>query len=399
VIWQFHLITLFLGIKIIESPLRILHLIYTSGIYGAEKHLLNLLPELKKYGVQCHLLFICPKKSVSSLQSYCRQLNERGVKSALVPTTSKISVLLTAKKIFRYLKSNKIGVIHTHLFSADLIAVLIKIFYLKNLIILSTKHGYEEKYLLQYGLGDKKIKYNLYYFISRSVIRRIDYNLAVSDSLAKIYVDLKLVKNKMPVISHGISLQDFSEEPVLLNGSPKIIMVGRLSEIKGHTYLFQALPKIIEKFPELKLFILGEGPLKDQLMQQATNLKISDHIEWVGFANPQIFTPQCELIVVPSLYESFGLVYIESFVSKIAVVAFKTETAGRIIENNETGILVEKENIRELGEKIIYLLENPEERERITKNAFEKFQKFFNTERMAKETAEWYHSVLKDTKE
>jgi len=379
--------------------LRILHLIYTSGIYGAEKHLLNLLPELKKYGAQCHLLFICPKKSVPSLQSYCRQLNDKGVKAALVPTTSKVSVLLTARKIFRYLKSNNIGVIHAHLFSADLIAVLVKISYFKNLIILSTKHGYEEKYLLQYGLGNKKIKHNLYYFISRSVIRRIDYNLAVSDSLAEMYVALKLVKNKMPVVSHGISLEDCSEEPILLNGNPKIIMVGRLSEIKGHAYLFQALPKIIEKFPELKLLILGEGPLKDKLMKHATNLHILDHIEWVGFANPQIFIPQCELIVVPSLYESFGLVYIESFVSKIAVVAFKTETASHIIENNETGILVEKENINELAEKIIYLLENPEERKRIIENAFKKFQVSFNIERMAKETAEWYHSVLKNTKE
>jgi glycosyltransferase involved in cell wall biosynthesis len=280
-----------------------------------------------------------------------------------------------------------------------LIAVLVKIFYLKNLIILSTKHGYEEKYLLQYGLGNKKINKNAYYFISRAVMRRINYHLSVSDSLAKMYVSLKLVKGKMKVVSHGISLQESREEQVVVNGNPKIIMVGRLSEIKGHTYLLQALQQIIIKFPALKLLILGEGPLKDKLMKQATDLNLLQHIEWVGFANPQLYAPQCELMVVPSLYESFGLVYIESFALKIPVIAFKTETSSQIIENNETGILVEKENIKELAEKIIHLLEEPGERTRITENAYRKYQDYFNVQRMAKETAEWYRLVLKNIQE
>lgn len=374
--------------------MKILHLIYTSGIYGAEKHLLNLLPGLKKYDIQCDLLFICPEKSIPSLQAYCKQMNEKGIKIFLVPTTSKVSVLLAVRKIFQYLKSNDIKVIHSHLFSADLIAVLIKKIYFKKLVILSTKHGYEEKYLVQYGLGNKKTRYNLYYFISQAVIKRIDHNLAVSRSLSEMYVSLKLVKDKMKFVGHGISLDESGKEQVSLKGNPKIMMVGRLSQIKGHTYLFQALPQIIKKFPELRLFILGDGPLKDSLTEQAASLNILNHIEFAGFVNPQKYASQCQLIVAPSLYESFGLVYIESFALKIPVIAFDTETSSQIIENNETGILVEKENIKALVEGILFLLENPQERKRITENAYKKFLTYYTVERMVKETAEWYDSVL-----
>ena len=171
-------------------------------------------------------------------------------------------------------------------------------------------------------------------------------------------------------------------------------MVGRLSLIKGHTYLFQVLPQLIQKFPRIKLLILGDGPLKNELIIQATRLKIIDHIEFIGFANPMQYAAQCQLMILPSLFESFGLVYIESFALKIPLVAFDAEAGNEIIENNETGILVPKNDPNALAEKIIFLLESPEERNRIIANAYNKYLTYYNVERMARETAEWYYSIL-----
>lgn len=375
--------------------MRILHLIYTTGVSGAEKHLLDLLPDLKKHDINCELLCICLKKNIISLQEYCFQMNEKGVKATLLPITTKISFLNTARIICRYLKSNNIRIVHSHLFSADLIAVLIKKLYFKNLIILSTKHGYEEKYLVRYGLGNKKIRYNLYYFISWLVIKNVNHNLAISRAISEMYDYLKLGKSKMHFIHHGINIQPNNENRVQLPGEPKIIIIGRLSKMKGHEYLIKALPGILKKFPQLKLIILGIGPLKDELIKLAESINVLQHIEFVGFVSPNSYIFQCQVMILPSLFEPFGLVYIESFASKIPVIAFDTQAANEIIEHNVTGILVERENIHILANKIIYLLESPEERNRIVENAYIKFKAYFNVERMGKETAEWYHSVLK----
>ncbi|MGN6298039.1 MAG: glycosyltransferase family 4 protein [Ginsengibacter sp.] len=377
--------------------MRILHLLYTQGVAGAEKHLLDLLPELKKYGIDYELLCITSPKCATLLKEYCAEMEQKGVKTTLITSKSKIFFLSAAKKISRHLKLNKFYIVHSHLFNADLLVVLVKKFYFKKLIILSTKHGYEEKYQFQIGLGNRKIRYNAYYFISRWVIKQIDHNLAVSRAISDLYYHLKFSKHRMKHVHHGIRIP-LNEKGKLLKGNPKILMVGRLVQIKGHIYLIQALPAIIKKFPELKVIIAGEGPIKNQLITQANNLNVFDHIEFVGFTAPRTYSSQCQLMVLPSLFESFGLVYIESFALKIPVIAFDTQAANEIIEHNKTGILVEKEDVNALAEKIIYLLESPEERKRIAENAYQRFETYYNVERMAKETVEWYHSVLKSDK-
>jgi glycosyltransferase involved in cell wall biosynthesis len=378
--------------------LKILHLIYTSGPFGAEKHLLQLLPELKKYNIFCEVIFICPQKNITAFKEYCQEMNELGIKITLLPVRSKISLFSKAHSVYRYLKKNEISFLHSHLFSADFIAVLIKKLYLPRLVIFSTKHGYEEKYLLQYGLGNKKINYNFYYFISRFIIKRIDHNVAVSKTLSQLYSYLKLVKKEMKYINHGIKPNKPDLNAKDLPGHPKIMIVGRLSEIKGHIYLLKAMPKVITKFPNVKLYILGIGPLKDNLYNHARNLNILNHVEFVGLENPANYTQHCQVMVLPSLFESFGLVFIESFALKIPVIAFDTVAGNQIIDNNKTGFLVKKEDIQALAEKIIHVMNSSKISAEIVENAYNKFLAEYTVEKMSKETANWYIEVTKKYK-
>jgi glycosyltransferase involved in cell wall biosynthesis len=98
--------------------------------------------------------------------------------------------------------------------------------------------------------------------------------------------------------------------------------------------------------------------------------------------------------VSPSLYESFGLVFIEAFASKVPVVAFDAPAANEIITDNETGLLVPVSNSPALADKIIYVLQNPGEGKRIAINGYKKYVDYFNTERMVKDTVNWYHTII-----
>lgn len=376
------------------KPLRILHLIYSTGVYGAERHLLDLLPSLKNHNINPELIFICPKHTIPDLEKYCKKLIANGIPAQLQPITSKISLLFTVRKISNYLRKENISCVHSHLFSADLIAIFIKKFFVRRLVVFSTKHGYEEEYLVQYGLGNSGIRFNTYYHVTKYMLRKTDSSIAVSKALSDMYVRLRLTKKKMHIIHHGINIQHGVVGDLLLTGQPRILVVGRLSVIKGHTFLLQALPGVIEKFPRLKVYFLGSGPLKEQLEEEAGQLQISSHIEFAGFADPAEYAPQCDLMVLPSLFESFGLVYIESFGWKIPVIAFDAEAGNQIIENGKTGILVPKQDVKQLREKIIYLLSNREARQELVRNAYEKYKSHYTVDRMAKDTADWYRSVL-----
>jgi glycosyltransferase involved in cell wall biosynthesis len=131
-------------------------------------------------------------------------------------------------------------------------------------------------------------------------------------------------------------------------------------------------------------------------MQLAKESGIADHINFMGFQQkPASYMAQSDIIILPSLFEPFGLVYIEAFALMVPVIAFDTQACNELINNNETGILVKIFDIDELAAGIIHLLNNPQERQRLAEAAYRSYTTHFNSGRMIAETVAWYRSVIK----
>lgn len=377
--------------------MKILHLIFSEQIAGAEKYLLDLLPGLKDEGFDCHLLCVCPTEAKHKFAGYCEELKSKGVKATLF--TGKVSGFLSvARKINQYLIENNIAHLHSHLFKSDLLAVTVKKLFNKKLFLISTKHGYQEKYLTTYPVHKGKIIRNAYYYIAKYLSHNINEQLTVSKVMSDIYFNLKITPQRMKYIYHGINL---SSLPVATDtiqyriGSPQLIIVGRIEEVKGHQYLFEAMPAVIQKYPDVKLLVLGNGMLKQKLIDMVKAAGMEKNILFFGFQqDPYSYMAQSDIIVLPSMFESFGLVYIESFALKVTVIGFDAPACNEIIVNNETGILVPMFSSDSLAEKIICLLQDPAERKRMAENGYAKYTSYYNTERMIKETADWYRYVL-----
>ena len=376
--------------------MRILHLIYAVSLSGAEKHLRHLLPGLKEKNVTCDLIIISPKKTAAVFADFCSELNELNVKTTLL-ISGKFSLFKSAKKINRYLNANKINIVHSHLFYGDLIAAVLKTLFNKKVYLISTKHGYQEKVLQQYEPGKTDHPNDLYYFLTKFFLRKINSNLAVSKALANLYYDIGLAKKPYPFIHHGIEIKDFDKEifrAECRKATKQLIIVGRIELFKGHRFLIEALQIVLAKYPETVLLILGEGNQKDNCIEQVNRLKLQNNVQFLGFkTHPYSYISLSDVIILPSLFEPFGLVYIESFALQTPVVAFDTPAANEIVVNNETGLLVEKGHSGLLAEKIIFLLEHPEISSKITEAAFEKYKSSFTTEVMVQKTADWYFSL------
>ncbi len=380
--------------------MKILHLIYTHGVAGAEKYLLDILPELKKKGIDAELMCVCPYSKGEKVQVYCKRMEALGIKTTLIKGT-KFNTPGIVKKIHRYCKSNRIAIIHSHLFNSDVLAVLVKKLFNKKMFLLSTKHGYRESYFIGSNFRLGKIKHGLYYYITRMLVHNIDVNIAVSNSIAGLYYNLKLTKEKFRVIHHGINLQQNIKRNEALpyrQAATQLIIVGRLEKIKGHQYLFDAMPGVIAAYPDVKLLVLGEGSEQAFLQQKANAMGMGDKVVFMGFrTDPYTYIANSDLIVLPSLYEPFGLVYIEAFALKVPVIAFDVPACNEIVTNNETGILVPLYDSLALKNNIVDLLQNPAERQRLTENGYKKYREYFNTCRMVNETAALYNSLnLKD---
>lgn len=376
--------------------MRILHVIYTHGVGGAEKYLKHLLPGLKTYGIDCDLIVVCTPKTENTFADYCDMLNSLGIKTTLI-VAEKYSIVSTARKVNNYLKETQINILHTHLFHADLMAGVLKTFFNKNVIIISTKHGYQEKVLLQYDPVKYKKPNDLYYHITRYILRKIDINVAVSKAMADLYFNLELSNTHFPYIHHGITFPEFGPpEPdnTYRRANPQLITVGRVEIIKGHHLLIDAMPAILEVFPTTKLLVLGEGSEKANCVEHVKKAGLQDHVEFMGFVQqPYQYISNSDILIQPSFFESFGLVFIEGLALQTPIIAFDVPAGNEILENDITALLVNKGDSNALAEKIIYLLKNPEVAKQISTNAFEKYKREFTTEAMVKKMATWYKSL------
>lgn len=381
--------------------MKILHLIYTNGVAGAEKYLIHLLPLLPAEGYQCHLIIICAPGFQNNFDKYLVQLKEAGVPVVLKIAARK-DFISAASQINKFLKANKISVLHSHLLNSDLLAVLTKIFFYRSLTIISTKHGYNEQVLkkLNYTFDAEHIKQNvkkdLHYRATQFVMRFIDHNYAVSEAFAKLYINMGFTTQQMPYIHHGITIAPPEQNNRFRLAKKQLITVGRLEEIKGLEYLLRAMVSVIKEYPEVKLLLLGEGILKKDLQRLARELHVDDNIEFLGFiSKPYSYIEASDVSVQPSLMESFGLVYIEAFALGTPLVAFETESGKEIIDHNENGLLAQLKNADDLADKILFMLQNSLEAKKMAAKAYEKYLRRFTTETMISNTAAFYNRILR----
>lgn len=151
-----------------------------------------------------------------------------------------------------------------------------------------------------------------------------------------------------------------------LRDDPTIITMGRLVEQKNYATLLRALA-LVKKSHNVRLVILGEGPLRRRLESLACELGIEDAVDFMGFVRdpfPQV--AEAELFVLSSRWEGFGKVLAEAMGCGTAVISTDCPYGpGEIIENGRSGLLVPVGDPAALANAIKQLLDNPQLRERL----------------------------------
>ena len=157
---------------------------------------------------------------------------------------------------------------------------------------------------------------------------------------------IKVIYN--PVDIEGIQKRSLTRERLFSNEYKNLIAIGRLSREKGFDLLLKAFSKLDVGY---RLYILGEGEERGNLLKLAENLKIRDRVFFLGFQkNPYKYLAQADLMVLPSRYEGLPNVVLEANALGIPVVAFDCPGGTReIIRNGFNGFLVKCEDVDKLA--------------------------------------------------
>lgn len=171
----------------------------------------------------------------------------------------------------------------------------------------------------------------------------------------------KLVRIYNPVDVDKVRSFANSEGSPYNGPGPHLVAVSRLSAEKGLDLLLDAMPAILQLFPDVQLTVLGEGPLLADLQDRSKKLTVAEHVHFLGFQkNPWRYVKYAHLFVLPSRFEGIPNALLEAIALETPVVA--TDCAGGIREVQEchqTMILVAPENASELAKGIVRACQAP----------------------------------------
>jgi glycosyltransferase involved in cell wall biosynthesis len=165
--------------------------------------------------------------------------------------------------------------------------------------------------------------------------------------------------------------------------APVIGIVGRLAEQKGHTLLLDAFATVVAQSPEVVLLVVGEGPLRPTLAEQADHLGIGRSVYWMGRqSQEEVFRlyATMDIFVMPSLYEGFGLTAAEAMAAGLPVIGTRVDGLSEIIADGETGILIPPGDINTLARSMLTLLWQPANRKVMGENGRRRVEQLFSSE-------------------
>lgn len=218
-------------------------------------------------------------------------------------------------------------------------------------------------YGLKFSLEEKGIIKGIIRGLTEYIAHKLDYDLVLvlSTSVKEKLIKRGINAKKIFVVPGGVNINYIDSVKEEKSSDNLIIFIGRLVRMKRVDILLKAFKIVNSRIPNSKLIIVGDGPLKFCLMELARFLNIENSVDFLGFVSEEEkirLLKKATVLVLPSVLEGFGLVILESLASGTPVITSDMEGPKDIITNGVDGFLTKPLDVKEVAEKIQYILEH-----------------------------------------
>jgi len=184
-----------------------------------------------------------------------------------------------------------------------------------------------------------------------------------------------------------------------------VVIVGRITPLKGHSYFLKAMARVIQKLPSVKIQVIGDAPAKKQpykeeLILLTKRLGISDKVEFMGNRSdvPELLSKADCLVLSTITQEAFGLVIIEAQAAGVPVVATRVGGVTEIIEHEKTGLLVLPKDVGAMADAVLRILNNPAFSASLVTAAKKRIDERYTMKYIADATIAVYKELMHSTK-
>jgi glycosyltransferase involved in cell wall biosynthesis len=175
-----------------------------------------------------------------------------------------------------------------------------------------------------------------------------------------------------------------------INGKKVVGVVGRLRWEKGQEIIVDALHQVVKAIPSAVLVVVGDGPDKKKLRKRAEDLKLENHVKWLGQKSPEevykLYSIM-DVVAVPSRFEGFGLTAAEAMAAGVPVVATRADGLSEVVEDGLSGYLVALGDSYGVAQAVTDLLSSHEKARDMGREGYKRvceqfsFEKFSNSVR------------------
>lgn len=303
--------------------MKIIQVIPSFDLAGAEIMCENLIYALAKLGHEVVAVSLYDRKTAIS-----KRLEKKNIKVYYLGKKPGFDISIY-KKIKNIFKSESPDVVHTHLYVTKYVFPVAKKLKIK---VIHTVHS-----VAQYENTKLSRKLNKIYFKNGSAVP-----VALSKKIQATIVDeYGLESDFVPVIFNGIDLgkckikKDYS-----YTGNFKILHVGRFMDVKNHKSLAEAFSIFNKKYPDSRLYLIGDGELRSETEKFADQIGIKHAVEFLGLqSDVHKYISTMDVFVLPSKYEGIPMTLIEAMGSGMPIVATRVGGIPDMLDD-ESAILI-----------------------------------------------------------
>lgn len=371
--------------------IKVLHIIDSGGMYGAEVMLLNLVREQQRLG----------------LTPCIASIGDTGVGDKAIEVSARAQGIPVkafrmrpgpnywgARHVLRSAQQHHFTLLHSHGYKGNILFGGLTLS-IRKIPILATVHGYTS---MARGLS----KMRVYEWLDRMVLRRLDAVVLVNQGMMG-HPRLKTARyRRCSVIDNGIEahvktdihpldrhLVKFCDHPFVVGA------VGRLSSEKGFQILVNAFAQAVQSGLPGRLLIIGEGRCRASIEAQVKALNMQERVCLPGFIEGAAdYLPLFSLLCIPSLTEGLPITLLEAMRAGTPVIASQVGGIPHVVSHNRSALLTPPDDVIALKEAILRMYREPVLREELIRNAGQRFSEKYTSRQMAMRYLNLYRRIL-----
>ncbi len=369
---------------------RVVHVIKIAGVAGAERHLLTLAAGQRAAGVDARIWALSdPRRPVPQ---FAEMAAANGVPVETLPLHGHFDRHIIARLAEEF-RAAAPDLVHTHLIHADLHGV--RAARAANVPhVVTSRHNDNRAWRIR--LARK---------VNRRMWRKVDAGIAISEAVRQFILRTEgAPPQKLCTIHYGLDAQTVNApsdararlraelglpEEALLVGS-----VCRLIPQKGLSYGLRGFATMAAAFPSAHYVLAGRGPLHEALQAEAHTLGVGARVHFLGWReDAHAVMAALDVLLMPSLWEGFGLVLLEAMALGVPIVATRVSAIPEVVADGETGWLVPPRDPAAIAEALRQALSDPARRRAFGQAGRQRLETHFTARRMVERTLTLYRNL------